>query len=77
MYITGSSWNRHKGTPLPEKVQKPSDFFPEENTPQDHQARTEKREGEMLYSVHTDLTSTINLDTSSLEDRSCLPTNSK
>ena len=33
MYITGNLWNRHKGTPLPEKVQKPSDFFPEENTP--------------------------------------------
>ena len=33
MYITGNLWNEHKGTPLPEKVQKQSDFFPEENTP--------------------------------------------
>ena len=51
--------------------------FPKRIQPQDHQARTEKKEGEMLYSVHTGLTSTVNSDTSSLEARSCLPTNSK
>ena len=77
MYIAGSSWNRRKGTPLPEKIEKPSDFLPEEKTPQDHQLRTEKREGEMFYSVHTGLTSTEYSDSSSLETRSCLQTNSK
>ena len=33
MYITGNAWNRRKGTPLPEKIQKPADFIPEEDTP--------------------------------------------
>ena len=31
--ITGTVWNRHKGTPKPETVQKPADFLPEEVTP--------------------------------------------
>ena len=69
MNTTGSSWNRRKGTPLPEKIQKPSDFLHEENNPQDHQLRTEKIEGEMLYSVLTGLTSTEYSDCSSIETK--------
>ena len=31
--ITGTVWNRHKGTPQPETIQKPAHFLPEEITP--------------------------------------------
>ena len=35
-FVTGTTWNRHKGTLLPEKAQKPADFIPNdpELTPQ-------------------------------------------
>ena len=29
---TGTMWNRHKGTPKPEVIQKPADFLPEDTT---------------------------------------------
>ena len=51
--------------------------FPKKTHPQDSQTRTEKREWEMSYPVHTDLTFTVDSDNSSLEARSCLQTNSK
>ena len=28
MFVTEPSWNRYKGTPQPENVQKPADFIP-------------------------------------------------
>ena len=28
MFVTGTSWNRHKGTPKPDIIQKPADFIP-------------------------------------------------
>ena len=26
--VIGATWNRHKGTPQPETIQKPADFIP-------------------------------------------------
>ena len=51
--------------------------FPKKIHPQDRQPKFEKTEGEMLYSVHTGLTSTEYSKNNSLETRSCLQTNSK
>ena len=33
VFVTGNLWTRTKGTPQPEKGQKPADFLPEEETP--------------------------------------------
>ena len=33
VFVTGNLWTRTKGTPQPEKIQKPADFLPEEETP--------------------------------------------
>ena len=60
IYNIGTVWNRHKGTPKPETVQKPADFLPEESTPQAPLAEIkeeyEKRiGGEMFYSVQSGL----------------------
>ena len=33
VFVTGNLWTRTKGTPQPEKYQKPADFLPEEETP--------------------------------------------
>ena len=47
-----------RGTGVKEHLyQRRARSHPEEKTPQDHQLRTEKREGEMSHSVHTGLTS--------------------
>ena len=36
LFVTGTTWNRHKGTTQPETIQKPADFLPSdpEMTPQ-------------------------------------------
>ena len=36
MFVAGTAWSRHKGTPQPEIIQKPADFIPSdvERTPQ-------------------------------------------
>ena len=36
MFVTGTMWNKHKGTPQSEIIQKPADFIPSdpETTPQ-------------------------------------------
>ena len=61
IYITGSSWNR------PEKIQKPADLFPEENTSPEPSTQYEKWEEGMSYSVYTGLSSTKYSINNSLE----------
>ena len=37
LFVTGRTWNRHKGSPQPETIQEPADFIPTdpEMTPQE------------------------------------------
>ena len=57
IYITGTVWTRHKGTPKPETVQ--SQRISSQKNPQPQAPQTEIEEdvkrigGEMLYSVQT------------------------
>ena len=49
MYITGSSWNRRKGTPLPEKVQNQQISLPKKIHPQGRQPKFEERGGNVIF----------------------------
>ena len=65
MFVTGTSWNRHKGTPKPDIIQKTADFIPSDpeltpDTPKTISAskKSEETEGEMLRFIRL-VTSTV------------------
>ena len=87
IYITGTVWIRHKGTPKLETVQKPADFLRKNLHPQAPLAETKKEYekrigGEMLYSVQSGLHDLYRVSVFKLTDclvpryQSCVQTNS-
>ena len=73
MFVTGTSWNRHKGIPKPDIIQKPAEFIPSDpevipdapktisasKTLFDYTKKSEKEtEGEMLRFIRL-VTSTV------------------